>query len=379
MKQLIPFIKKEFYHISRDKETLLIMFIMPTILVILFGFAIRTEIKESQIAILDKSRDELSIGLINKLLSTDYFVCDAYTTTSSITDATAYVATDAEIDVLFRQGDVDLVIVIPKNFSKEFYSEKQADIQIITDASNLNSSTVLKSYAQSIIEDYRREKLNIDSDPMPFEVSMRMIYNPEMKDVYMFVPGVLALILILISALMTAISLTREKEYGTLNILTVSPLRTSHIIIGKIIPYLIIAVLNTIIILVLSVWFFDMPINGSIWTLSLVCMMFLITALSLGIFISSIAKTQQIAIFISIVALYLPTVLLSGFIYPIENMPIPLQVISHIFPAKWFIEAMKAVMIKGSSISVIWLQLAVLGATAFVMLRISIMKYSRKK
>lgn len=371
MRQLIPFIKKEFYHIFRDRETLLIMFIMPIILVVLFGFAIRSEIKESRIAILDKSKDELSIGLTNKLLSTDYFICDTYATTDA--------EIGAEIGAIFRKGDISLAIVIPKNFSQDFYKDGKAKIQLITDASNLNTSTVLKSYAQSIIEDYRREKLKIDSDPMPFETSIRMIYNPEMKDVYMFVPGVLALILIVISALMTAISLTREKEFGTLDILKVSPLRTSHIIIGKIIPYLIIAVINTVIILGLSVWFFNMPINGSIWTLTAVCVMFLITSLSLGIFISSVAKTQQVAIFMSIIALFLPTMLLSGFIYPIENMPLPLQVICHIFPAKWFIEAIKAVMIKGSSISAIWLQLVVLGATSILVLRISIVKYSRKK
>lgn len=367
MKQLIPFIKKEFYHIFRDRETLVIMFIMPILLVVLFGFAIRTEIRESRIAILDKSRDELSIALVNKLLSTDYFICDSYLTT------------DSEIDQTFLEGEITLALIIPRNFSQNFYRDGIADIQVITDASNLNTSTVLKNYAQSIIEDFRVEKLNIDSEQSLFDTSIRMVYNPEMKDVYMFVPGVLALILMVISALMSAISLTREKELGTLDLLVVSPLRTIHIIIGKVIPYLLIAIINTIIIILLSVVIFDMPIHGSIWTLTFVCILFLLTALSSGIVISAVSQTQQVAIFISIITLFLPTMMLSGFIYPIENMPIPLQILCNLFPSKWFIEAIKAVMLKGSSIVTIWPQIAVLLATTIIMLRISVVKYSKKK
>ena len=367
MKQLIPFIKKEFYHIFRDRETLVIIFIMPIILVVLFGYAIRSEIKEARVAILDKSKDELSIDFVNKFLSTDYFVFDTY------------VNTDAQIDEVFQKGDISLAIVIPENFSRDFYINKQAKIQIITDASNLNTSTVLKSYTQSIINAYHKEKLKIDDQLMPFDSSVKMIYNPEMKDVYMFVPGLLALVLMIISALMTAISLTREKEFGTLNVLTVSPLRTVNIIVGKIIPYLLISIVNTIVILSLSVYLFDIPINGSLWTLSIICTTFLITAFSCGIFISSISNTQQVAIFISIITLFLPTMLLSGFIYPIENMPLPLQILCNIFPAKWFIEALKAVMIKGSSINAIWMQLSVLCLTTIILLRISIVKYSKKK
>lgn len=367
MKQLIPFIKKEFYHIFRDRETLIIIFVMPIILVILFGYAIRSEVKESRVAILDKSKDELSIDLVNNFLATDYFVFDTY------------LNSDVEIAPAFQKGDISLVMVIPENFSRDFYNNKLAEVQIITDASNLNTSTVLKSYAQAIVENFRADKLNLDSHAMPFGYSTMMVYNPVMKDVYMFVPGVLTLILMTISALMTAISLTREKELGTLNVLTVSPLRTVNIIIGKIIPYLVLSVLNTIMILGLSVYLFDIPINGSLWTLAIACTTFLVAAFSIGIFISSISNTQQVAIFISIIALFLPTMLLSGFIYPIENMPVLLQILCNIFPAKWFIEALKAVMMKGSSLVAIWPQLAVLTLTTIIMLRLSIVRYSKRK
>jgi len=366
MNKFIPFIQKEFYHIFRDKKTLLIVFVMPIVLVILFGFAIRTEIKDARIAILDNSKDELSVGLANKLFSSGYFIKDRD------------LVSNKEIEGAFQEGKIKLAIVIPANFSQDFYKTGSAPIQIIADAININTATALTNYVNSIIEDYRKEKLNVVSVSAPFDTTVKMVYNPEMKDVYMFVPGVLALVLMLISAMMTSVSLAKEKENGTLKILTVSPLRTYQIIIGKVIPYLIISLLNAGVIIGLSVWIFAIPINGSLLTLFVVCLLFLITALSLGILISSISKTQQVAIFISIITLFLPTTILSGFIYPIENMPLPFQGICQIFPAKWFIEAIKAVMIKGSDMSAIWLQLTVLTVMAIIFIRLSIVKYSKK-
>ena len=365
MKEIIPFIRKEFYHILRDAKTLLILFVMPVVLVVLFGFAIRTEIRDAKIAILDHSKDELSIGLTNKLLSTGYFICDAN------------LSSESEIETVFQRGDVSLVVVFPANFSELFYRDKIAPIQVITDATNLNSSTILKNYLSSIVEDYRREKIRSGNKAPLIDTTIRMIYNPEMKDIYMFVPGVLALVLMLVLAIMTAVSLTKEKEMGTLKILTVSPLRTIDIIIGKIIPYLSIAIVNTLVILGLSVYLFDMPIHGSYFALALVCLLFLSTSLALGVLISAISSTQQVALFISIIALFLPTMLLSGFIYPIENMPLPLQVISNIFPAKWFIIAIKAVMLKGSGIAQIALPLGVMVFMNLIFIRVSIIKYKK--
>lgn len=365
MKKLLPFIIKEFYHIFRDTKILLIMFMMPITLVILFGFAIRTEIKDANIAILDNSKDELSIGLINKLLSSSYFICDQDLVSHS------------QIDDAFKGGDISMAIIIPKNFSKDFYSSNNTSLQLITDGANMNTSTVLKSYVESIVSDYRQEKLNIPNTPLFLDMNMKMIYNSEMKDIYVFVPGVLALILMLVSAIMTSVSLAKEKETGTLKILKVSPLKTIHIIVGKVIPYLTVSIIDTIIILGLSVWIFHMPINGSMISLSIVCVVFLITALSLGIFISALSPNQLIAIFISIVALFLPTMLLSGFIYPVENMPVALQVIGDVFPAKWFIIAIKAIMIKGSSIAVVWFELLIMTIMTVFFISVSVIKYRK--
>jgi ABC-2 type transport system permease protein len=204
-----------------------------------------------------------------------------------------------------------------------------------------------------------------------------MLYNPESKSVFMFVPGVLALILMLVASMMTSVSLAREKETGTMRVITVSPLRPMTIILGKVVPYLVISIIDTLLILALSVFIFGMPINGNFLLLFLVCLMFLFSATSLGIMISAFAATQQTALIISIVLLFLPTVLLSGFIYPIENMPVALQVICNVSPAKWFIEAIKSVMIKGTGFADIWLQLTVLAAMITFFVRISVVRFTK--
>lgn len=366
MKELYSFIRKEFRHILRDKRTLLIIFAMPVVLVILFGFAISTEIKDAEIAVLDNSQDELSAGIVNRLVSSGYFI--------KVADLTA----DKELDDVFGNGRIKMAVVIPANFSDDFYHNSKAQVQLIADASDLNTATTLINYASSVIQAYQQE-LAEPSGPKPlFDTTVKMLYNPELKEVYMFVPGVLTLILILVSAMMTAVSLAREKESGTMRVLTVSPLRPTTIIIGKVIPYLLLSLVNTFTIILLSVFVLGMPVNGSIGLLFFVCLVFLFTAMSLGILIASFAETQQVAVIVSIVGLFLPTVLLSGFIYPIENMPGILQVICHIFPGKWFIEAIKSVMLKGAGISNIWLQLTVLAGMALLFIRISISQFTRR-
>lgn len=367
MKTFLPFIIKEFYHIFRDMKILLILFIMPIVLVILFGFAIRTDVKDANIAILDYSKDELSISLTDKLLSSGYFICE-----SNLESA-------GQIDDEFKKGSIKLALIIPEDFSENFYRYGSSKIQIITDGTNINTSTVLRNYIESIVERFRQDKLNIISESQLIDVNLRMIYNPEMRDIFVFVPGILALVLMLVSAIMTAVSLSKEKESGTLKILTVSPLRTVHIIVGKVLPYLLIAICNTIIILLLSVVIFDMPIQGSMWSLMAVCLVFLTTALTLGIFISALSSTQLIAIVISIVALFLPTMMLSGFIYPVENMPYALQIVSNVFPATWFIIAIKAIMIKGSSITTIWFELSVMGCMSLFFVLASVFMYRKVK
>ena len=365
MNRLIPLIRKEFQHIFRDKKTLLIMFVMPVILVVLFGFAIRTEVKNVKVAVLDESKDELSIEFSSKLFSSSYFVCERVLESS------------LQIEEAFESGDVDLVLVFPDKFSENFYKGNSTSLQVVVDATNLNNSTIYKNYVNSILEDFSQDKLKSTDPKQMFGMTIRMIYNPEMKDIYMFVPGVLALVLMLISAIMTAVALTKEKETGTFKLLVVSPLSILDIIIGKLVAYLVISIISTLMILILSVWMFQMPVNGSYFDLALVCFLFLTTTLSLGVLISAIAETQQVAVFISLIGLFLPTMLLSGFIYPIENMPYILQIFSNIFPAKWFIIAIKDVMIKGSDLYAICVPMGILLFMNLFLIFVSVKKYRK--
>ena len=202
-----------------------------------------------------------------------------------------------------------------------------------------------------------------------------MAYNPELKSVFMFIPGVMTIILMLVSAMMTSISITREKELGTMEILLVSPLKPFQVIIGKVVPYIFLSVINAIVIIVLSIFVFKMPVEGSLFLLGLESVLFIINALSLGILISTISKTQQAAMMISLMGLMLPVILLSGFIFPISSMPLPLQIISNIIPAKWFIIILKAIMLKGVGLFFIWKETLVLVAMSLFFIGLSVKKY----
>lgn len=365
MKRLLAFVHKEFLHIFRDAKTLAMVLLLPVLLIIVFGYGVRTEIKNAPIAILDKSNDELSNGLIDKMLSSSYFIDKGR------------IYSDKDIADIFKKGEIKMVLSIPKNFSKAYHKEGIGQLQVIADASDMNTATALIAYVESILSAYNQEVLQTAS-AIPIDVSLKMMYNEEMRDVYMFVPGILALILMLISAMLTSVTLAKEKEMGTLKVLLISPLRIWTIIIGKIIPYLILSIFNTFVAVVLSLWLLKMPLLGSPFVLSLLFFVFLLTVLSLGVFISSLVSSQQLAIFVSIVGLFLPTALLSGFIYPVENMPMILQILSKMIPATWFIEGVKSIMIKGEGIQAIGVQLFVLIGMMLFFVVLSIRNYTQK-
>jgi ABC-2 type transport system permease protein len=363
MKRFRAFIKKEFHHITRDWRTLIILIGMPIIQIMLFGFAITNEIKDAKIAILDHARDEHSAVLINKILSTDYFQLDGY-----LTD-------DGEIETIFKKGKVKEVIIFERGFGEKLEKEKIANIQIIADASDPNTATILLNYTQAIIGNYQSE-INL-AKKLPFSINIQseMFYNKELKGVYLFVPGLIAIILMLVSAMMTSISITKEKELGTMEILLATPMKPLIIIVAKVVPYLMLSFTNAIIILMLGYFVFDVPIHGSLVLLLLEMILFILTVLSLGIFISTMTSSQQVALMASLMGLMLPTILLSGFLFPVENMPLPLQIISNIVPAKWFIIIIKGIMLKGVGLSVIWKEtLILMGFMAFFIL-LSIKKF----
>ena len=355
MNQLLTFVKKEFYHVLRDRRTLLILFGMPVVQILIFGFALTNEVKNSKILIIDHARDAGSQEIITKIEASQYFDIEKST------------PNDDALLKSFKEGKIKMAVVIPAGFSHNLQHESKSSIQVIVDASDPNTANTLTNYVSSIILDYQAEVNELASLPYQIIPEIRMVYNPQLKGVHNFVPGVMALVLMLVSVMMTAIAIVREKETGTMEILLVSPFRPVFVIISKAIPYLFLSLLNVCSILLLSVFVLGLPIEGSLLLLFAESTLFIITCLSLGIFISIKTSTQQAAMLISLMGMLLPTMLFSGFMFPIENMPLPLQWFSNIIPAKWYYLIVKSIMIKGLGFAAIWKETAVLvGITLFL-------------
>lgn len=363
MKRFIGFVTKEFYHIFRDRRTMFILFGMPVAQIMLFGFAITNEINNVNIAILDQSKDTETQQIINKISASKYF------------NIVNKITHEAQIESVFRTGKVKAVLVFEKDFIQNLQNKKAAKVQVITDATDPNMANTITNYINAILQNYTQE-LNKNIKPVyQILTQTQLYYNPELKSVFTFVPGVMTVILMLVSAMMTSISITREKEMGTMEVLLVSPIKPFQVVIGKVFPYVFLSIINATIIVLLGVLVFKMPIEGSLFLLALESILFIITALSLGILISTIAQSQQTAMMFSLAGLMLPVIILSGFIFPISSMPLPLQIISNIIPAKWFIIIIKAIMLKGATIHTIWKEtLILIGMTVFF-IALSIKKY----
>ena len=363
MRQFLSFVRKEFYHITRDARTMMILLAMPVILIILFGYAITTEIKRVPVAIFDQSRDELTLKMTDRIKASEYF--DLYSTVDS----------HAEAQALFRQGKVHVVVVFPPQYA----STPDAQAQVLADATDPNEATQLIAYCSAILAEQLASQMAGDSGQLSAAKGITpvvsLLYNPQMKGAYNFVPGVMGLILILICAMMTSIGIVKEKEMGTMEVLLVSPLKPLYIILAKAIPYLLLSMVNIATILLLSYFLLDVPIKGSLLLLVSISVLYAIVALCLGLLISTIADTQQAAMLISGMALMLPIMLLSGMMFPIENMPVVLQWCSNIVPAKFYITAIKDVMIKGLPLAEVMKEIGVLALMAVVLVVLSVKRF----
>ena len=340
-----------------------ILFGMPIAQIMLFGFAITNEVNNVKIAIFDQSKDVETQQIINKISASSYF------------DIQQEIRSEAEIESVFKKGKVKAVLVFEKDFSKKLQTQNIGKVQVISDATDPNMANTISNYISSILQNYSQEKNKTIPTLYQIQKQTQLYYNPELKSVFNFVPGVMTVILMLVSAMMTSISITREKELGTMEILLVSPLKPFQVIIGKVFPYIFMSIINAIVILVLGYFVFEMPIEGSLVLLAFETVLFIICALALGILISTISDSQQTAMMISLFGLMLPVILLSGFIFRISSMPLPLQVISNIIPAKWFIIIIKAIMLKGATFAVIWKETLILIAMTFLFIIVSIKKY----
>ena len=364
MKQFIGFLRKEFLHIFRDPRTMIIIFGIPVVQLMLFGKVISTDIQNAKIAILDQSHDNTTRKITSKLLSSGYFVLGQE------------LLPGEDVESVFRQGKVKMVVTFGPEFEHNLERDGKADVQLLADASDPNTARILTNYASGIINDYvKKEKLQNIQLPDQINVEVRMLYNEGLKSVYMFVPGIMAMILMLISSMMTSISISKEKELGTMEVLLASPLKPIQIVLGKVTPYLLLSFINALTIILLGVFVFGVPIKGSFFLLMGESFLFILMALSLGILISTVAPNQMVAMFISLLGLMLPTILLSGFIFPIQNMPLPLRIVSHILPPRWFIVIIRNIMLKGTGIMYIWKETLILIFMAFVFISLSIKNF----
>ena len=350
------FMTKEVRHILRDRQTLTVLLLMPLIQVVLFGYALRSDVRDVRLAIVDPSPDYATLALRDRFQAARRF---------------RIVATEksmAGVEPLFRKGLADLAISFEPQFAAQLESGEPARVLVAVDASDPNTGSTMQAYARAVILSYEQELGAKGAQPVRIAPEVRMRFNPTLESVNLFVPGLIALVLTLVSALMTAISLSREKERGTLEILLVSPLRPWQIIVGKVFPYLGLAFANVITALVAAWLVFNVPFRGSITLLLLESIVYSMVSLAIGVLVASLTPSQRVAMLVALLATMLPSTLLSGMVFPIASMPMPLQVLSNIVPARWFIVIARGIMLKGVGLEHLWREtLVLIGMTLFFM------------
>lgn len=333
---------------------------MPVLQIILFGFAITTELNHSRVAVLDPSKDAVTTRITERIDENRYF------------SVVKELSSASDIETVFRHDEADIVVAFTPDFDANL-STGEAGIQLVVDATDPNTGNMMAGYMQGIVG----QALQSGTQSSPI-VQTHLLFNPQMKSAYNFVPGVMGLILMLICAMMTSISIVREKETGTMEVLLVSPIRPIFIILAKAVPYLVLSCVNLATILLLSVYVLHVPVEGSLWTLSFLSLLLIAVALSLGLLISCVVQNQVAAMIVSGMGLMMPVMLLSGMIFPIESMPAVLQWISNIIPARWYIQAVKKVMIEGLGMAAVWHEALILSGMAALLIGLSLKKFKER-
>jgi ABC-2 type transport system permease protein len=352
---LRAFVVKEFHHILRDRQTLTILLMMPLVQVVLFGYALRSDVRDIRLAVVDPTPDHATLELQSRFLSTNRF---RIVTTSKTPDV---------IEPLFRRGKADVALVFDPGFASHLRGTDPARVLIAVDASDPNTGTTYLNYTRAVIAQYQAE-LNARNRQVQLVTETRMRFNPTLESVNLFVPGLIALVLVLVSALMTAISLSREKERGTLEVLLVSPLRPQHIIVGKVIPYLGLAFANVLTALLAAWAVFHVPFRGSVALLLAESVIYTIVSLALGVLVAARAASQRAAMLTAMLVTMLPNTLLSGMIFPIASMPAWLRPVTYIVPARWFIVIARGIMLKGVGLTILWRETLILSIMAMLLL-----------
>lgn len=365
MKMFIAFVGKEIRHILRDRRTMLILFGMPLIMMLLFGFAISTDVKDVRLVAVTTPADHLTQRMLTRLDASEYFIL------------THTVQTTAEAEQLIRNGQADIAIVFSPRFADRL-PKSQGQVQLILDGADPNQASMQGAYATQILQAGMAEAMSAAHVPQSTEIITRLLYNPQMKSAYNFVPGIMGLLLLLICAMMTSVSIVREKERGTMEVLLVSPIRPLLILIAKAVPYFLLSIIILLFILGISNFVLKVPVAGNLLAILTLCLLYIFLALCLGLLISVVAKTQLQALLISGMLMLMPNLLLSGMIYPIESMPLPLQWFSAIIPARWFIAAIRKLMVMGVGLPMVGRELLILTAMSLLILGIALKKFKTR-
>lgn len=350
MKQFFSFVLKETKHITRDKRTMLMLFGMPIVMMLLFGFAVTNDVRNVRIVIVMSNADDATQQVADRLAASEYFTL------------TKVVATPTEAEKAIRDQKADMAIV----FSQDFASKKSG-YQLIVDGTDPNMAQQWTTYANAVINNTEAKAVNT-----------KLLYNPQMKSTYNFVPAIMGTLLMLVCAMMTSISIVREKEKGTMEVLLVSPTKPLMIIVAKLVPYLVLAFTILSIILLMSSFVLGVPIKGSLFWIYVVSTIYILLALSLGILVSTIAETQLVALLISAMLLMMPVIMLSGMMFPIESMPKILQYISAIVPTRYYISAMRKLMIMGTGIEEIYFEVSILTSMLIALMSLALAKFNKR-
>ena len=350
MRQFMSFVIKEARHIVRDKRTMLILFGMPTVMMLLFGFAISTDVRNVRTVVVTSQMDHLTQAAVERLSASEYFTI------------TAAVATPRDAERMIRHQEADMAVVFGKDFAA-----KKSGVQLIVDGADPNMAQQWATYAQQVV-----------ANPSSSVVNSKMLYNPQMRSAYNFVPAIMGMLLMLVCAMMTSISIVREKERGTMEVLLVSPVRPLMVIIAKAVPYLVLAFAILVVILLMARYVLDVPLVGSLFWIIAVSTLYILLALSLGLLISNVARTQLVALLLSAMVLLMPVVMLSGMMFPVESMPQVLQWAAAVVPPRYYIDAMRKLMIMGVGIGEVVKEVAILAGMTFLFLSVAIAKFKKR-
>lgn len=370
MKRLKAVMVKEFAHILRDPTSLGIIFMMPLLMMFIFGYSINFDLETIEVGVIDLNGGEAARDLIKKFSNNRYFQVEDLTESYAGSDPLA------GGERLLNAGKLKEVIIIPADFGRNLSAGRKAEVGIIIDGSDSNVANLVYQYNEMILTDFMTQYLPMEN---LVRINTRILFNPELESAFFFIPGLVAILLVMISAILTSVSITREKESGSIDLVFISPLKSPEIILGKTAPYIIVALLVGVLILVFARFWFGVPIRGSLSVLLLFSLLYILAGLSMGILISTVAPSQKAAMFMALLSTLLPSIMLSGFIFPLESMPLPLQVISKVVPATYFLRIVRGIVVKGAEFRHFAADGAALAIFASVLLTLATVKFARSR